>query len=235
MPRGAPCKVDHVRVDFIEQIKSARSLVDAVQKLEGIHPNAARSMHSKHVRRVEELAFLGVCGSWEEFLEQTFVRYLAGAKTSGGFSPKLRIGKCLTIQHAYQIISADPGYDPAKKFLPWTSPTNVIKLAELFFKDGAPFKAPLDKWKQALSLAVQVRNRVAHASEKCRADFKKAALVLLDRPNDGDLSQGFRVGDLLRSGALPKFFTKAITIPPSTVFEAYLEMYQTLSESIVPV
>jgi hypothetical protein len=234
MPRGAPPKVDHVRDDFIYQIDSAQALVLAVKPLEAIHPNAPRSLHSKHVRRVEELAFLGVCGAWEEFLERSMVRYMAGAKTSSGFAPTLSLGKCQNIPHAYQVVSGDPDHDPLKHFLTWTNPPAVVKLGRIFFKQGEPFTCAITKRFAPLKLAVRIRNRVAHASEKCKDDFKSAALSLLGRASTDKLGQGYRVGDLLNEPVPAAIFGSTTASSSATVFQAYMQMYRELAKAIVP-
>src|SRR5690349_3765507 len=99
---GRPSKVGHVRDAFLSNSVSARDLVLAVRDLAAIRrvPGQA-GLHPEQARRVVELAFLGLIASWEEFLEQSFVRYLAGAASDNGYRPKLRLGKSSDITHSY--------------------------------------------------------------------------------------------------------------------------------------
>lgn len=232
MPRTP--KVAHVRNSFVASIESAERLCDAVKRLGAIHPNTpGPRLHTEHVRRVVELAFLGVTASWEEFLEQTFVRYLAGARSDSGFQPTMRAGQCKSLAHAYQVFSGDPDHKPEKRYLSWTDPNSVVKSAKVFFKAGNPYSNALDLFRDELGRAVKLRNRVAHRSTKAGRQFKVAA----EHYHGGALHQGYAVGDLLCEeqsrgfGGLPPV---AAGDPPRTYFEAHMEMYRVLASKIVP-
>ena len=89
---GRPPKIDHVRDTFTGSIESAEKLWTAV-RYPSPDPNTGASrpsLHAKHVRRVVELAFMGVIDAWEEFVTLTLVRYIAGAKCDAGYSPTAR-------------------------------------------------------------------------------------------------------------------------------------------------
>ena len=137
---GRPPRVEHVRDEFLGSVTSAEALVDSVRALERIRSNAGNPrLHPKHVRRTVELAFLGLVASWDEFLEQTFVRYTAGARCNGGYSPTLRLGAASDIGHAYHVISGDPNYDPGSGYLKFSDPRWVIDSAKLYFDAGRPY------------------------------------------------------------------------------------------------
>ena len=233
MSRGRPPKVDHIRNGFIYQISVARNLETAVQRLAAIHPGAGPHLHPKHVFRSVELAFMGVCAAWEDFLEATMIRYLAGAKTNSGYEPNLRVGPCQGILHAYQLISGKPDYDPENQFLPWTNPTSAVKLAAVLFAAGAPYKAPMQREADRLKQAAKIRNRVAHASEKCKSDFKEAANAILQRNSMTPLGQGFRAGELLSTKA-GAFFGAGVPALNISIFEAYMRSFDKLAKEIVP-
>ena len=188
---------------------------------------------AKHVYRTVELAFMGVCAAWEDFLEDTMVRYLADAKTDSGYRPRLRVGSCQSIPHAYQVLSGKPGYDPEEHYLTWTNPSSVVRLAEVFFIGGEPFKTPLTREVTRLKHAVKVRNRVAHASEKCKVDFREAANCIMQRQVNTPLGSGYRVGELL-SGNACAYFGSHIPALNFTVFEAYMRAYTQLAGEVVP-
>src|SRR5690606_1322906 len=128
---GRPPKTAHVRDTFLAASESARDLVKAVSGLSGINPNSqCPRLHAEQARRVVELAFLGLVSAWEEFLEKSFVRYLAGAKADNGFSPTLRMGKASDIAHAYHLISGDPAFDPARNYAKFGDPKWVISISK---------------------------------------------------------------------------------------------------------
>ena len=142
MPR--PPKVDHVRTKFTQRIASANKLYHAVKRVGGIHPGIRHpTLHTEQVRQVVELAFMGVVESWEEFLESTFVRYLAGARCNGGYAPTLRLGKAESLDHARQLVSGDPRFNPATGFISLRSPKATMDIAKVFFRDGKPYTSSL--------------------------------------------------------------------------------------------
>ena len=233
MPGRSP-KVDHLRKAFLRSIVSAESLYDSVLEVGNITPTVSRPrLHTKHVRRVVELAFLGVIGSWEEFLEQTLVRYIAGAKCDNDYKPILRLGKAADITHAYHLISGDPKFDPAKGFIGLSNPTTTVDMARLFLEGGRPYTSAFKGQEELLADANRLRNKVAHSSTKAREDFKRTARRLLNLGSQGRLTQGYRVGDLLVTQA-DRHFGSSAAHRQLTFFKAYMEMFNALAKKIVP-
>lgn len=80
-PQLNPCKNA-----FLAELNAATSLVGAVHAVpSSVKPSARPTLHPKYKVQVVELAFMGVVAAWEEFLEATLVRYVAGAKTTSGY------------------------------------------------------------------------------------------------------------------------------------------------------
>lgn len=228
---GRPPEVEHVKKAFLAEIQSAQDLVSRlIPLIGGINPQGTKGLHPKHARKVVELAFMGVVSSWEEFLELTLVRYMAGAKTSRGYTPTPKFGRATSISHAYQVISAKSNFDPLKDYLKVSDPRWVTNSADFYFsRHGyADVKARSD----LLGHASSIRNRVAHSSEKCRSEFKKTALHFL-APADDKLRQGYGPGDLLSSTVLRHFGQPAIQAKKTT-FDAYADLYIELANKIVP-
>lgn len=232
---GRPPKVDQIRNEFLRSLESARKLYIQVQKVTAVKGGTSiPKLHVKQARRVVELALMGVVAAWEEFLERTLVRYVAGAKTNAKFFPIPRVGSAKSIEHAYQIVTGDPDHNSAKDYVSWNDPIAICKLAKVFFDGGRPFAGNLDGTHcQALKDAVKLRNRVAHSSEKCREDFKEVARRFKGLAKGAKLSQSYRVGDLLLEKAVRCFGDRAKN-KGWTFFEAYCEMYKELAKKIVP-
>jgi hypothetical protein len=232
---GRPPKVDQMLMEFLRALSSAENLYEQVQKVATVRATASHPrLHVKQVRRVVELAFMGLIAAWEDFLEGTLVRYVAGAKTKSGFKPNLRVGAAKSIEHAYQLVTGDPDHDSSKHYVSWNDPNAIGKLAKVLFEAGRPFAGNLDGTHcQSLKDAVKLRNRVAHSSEKCREDFKEVARRFNGLAKGGKLSQSYRVGDLLLSKAVRCFGDRARD-KGWTIFEAYCEMYKELAKRIVP-
>src|SRR5208283_1296092 len=109
---GRKTEVEAVKTQFIRRIDSAKKLVNAVRQLAAVKATGqGDSLHIKHVYKVVELAFMDICAQWEDFAEDTFVRYLTGAKPKTGNAPTLRLSKCSDLKHAYQVLSGKPHFN----------------------------------------------------------------------------------------------------------------------------
>lgn len=199
MPREPA--LNNVKSTFYSKIESSAGLFGTLKPFateyvwDGIH--GWEPIHPEQAKKIFSLAFLDVLVGWEDFIAACFIRYLAGAKAPSGYRPKLRIGKCESIKHAYEVLSGIEGFDPSKKFLRWSSWNEILQKAKIYFENGEPFSTVSDKERQRLNDAFIIRNRVAHSSEKCRHDFKKIARKHLGKADDGKLQRGYSVGALL--------------------------------------
>ena len=228
---GRPPKVDHVRRDFIHKTNASRNLVRAIDQLPRM--DARRNVdgiHPKHVVQITELAFMGVVSAWEEFLERTLVRYLAAAATDSGYHPNPKYGSANSIGHAYELLSQNIDYDPQKHYLKVSDPRWVTRTADFFFSRHS--YTVLENNIALLRAAQMIRNRIAHDSEKCRSDFKTSALWLIRPPND-TLQHGYGPGALLVDTAR-RHFKRQIIRSNCSHFIAYMELYESLANAIVP-
>lgn len=229
MPRTP--KVDHVRDSFLAEIASATNLVTSIDGLpRKVHPATQVGIHPKHVRQVFELAFMGIIAAWEEFLERSLVRYLAGATTDSSYTPSNKHGSANGLRHAYEILSQEANYDPQKHYLKVTDPRWVWRTADFFFARH-PYGC-LNLQSGLLRKATSIRNRIAHNSEKSKADFREAAGYFLNLPN-GRLTKGFGAGALLLDPVQRHFGQRVIQARHSH-FKAYADLYESLARTIVP-
>ena len=225
-----PLKTDQLRKNLLADISSAEALVTKVRSLANIHPGGdPRSLHIKYVYRVVELAFMGVVAEWEDFIEQTFIRYLSTGVSGSGYSPPHKIGKSKDMQHSYAMLSHDTNYDPAKHYLRFSDPAWTVSQAEFFFDGGAPYGTIRTNMAR-LKDANKIRNRVAHGSKKCKADFKAVALAYTN-PAGNTLSSGYRVGNLLSSSADRHFGAAARN---GDYLQAFFNMFKTMAGDICP-
>jgi hypothetical protein len=228
---GRPPEIDHVKAAFLRELQAATDLGTKVRGfIGGINPTGRNGLHPKHVRQVIELAFMGAVASWEEFLERALVRYVAGAKTKAGYAPTPKFGRAKSIKHAYQVLSGNPKFDQQKDYLKVTDPKWVTNIADFLFSchGFGDVKAKAD----LLGHATSIRNRVAHSSEKCRADFRDTAIHFL-APQNGKLIQGYGPGDLLMA-KVARHFDPPVVRAGKTHFEAYVDLFQTLAAKVVP-
>jgi hypothetical protein len=231
---GRPPKVALIKADFLKSVDSAEKLVASARALSAINPNVQHPrLHAEQTRRVVELAFLGLVSKWEEFLEDTFVRYMAGAKSPNGFSPTFRLGKATDIAHSYHVVSGDFSFDPKRNYSKFGEPRWVIDTARIYFENGVPYSPRMQAYIEPLQSAVKIRNRVAHGSEKCKEDFKKVAKVHLGLQQAAKLKQGYTAGDLLVTKPVA-VFKASLQARYQTYFETYCDLYRYLANQIVP-
>jgi hypothetical protein len=187
--------------------------------------------------KIVGLAFLSLIAAWEEFLEETFVRYMAGAQSPSGYAPELRVGSCKTLALARQVLYASADLHQASKGR-WNHGDWVRGMAGIYFQKGAPYATiPPRLWRH-IEEARFVRNRVAHASDHAKRQFKLAANRLMDKPKDTPLPSGFSPGLLLVSEAPAEFLDGDWRAAPGCrwgdYFEAYLCLFRECAEIIAP-
>ncbi|RYZ92811.1 MAG: hypothetical protein EOP06_03125 [Proteobacteria bacterium] len=227
---GRPVTLAQLRQNFEADIVSARNLVTAIRPLGTIHTaRTPRSIHIKQVYRVVELAFLGVVSEWESFIEETFVRYLTGAQPASGNPVSLSAGKAISISHSYEIISQNADYDNSKHYLRFSDPKWTLSQARFFFSRAGTYSC-IHANLARLQEAAKLRNRAAHNSVKCKADFKVVALSYINPPS-GKLTKGYRLGELLSQPALRHF---GITSNNVDYLEAFFRLYSGIAKLIVP-
>jgi hypothetical protein len=218
-----------VKQSFVASHHSAENLATAVapflvRNYDSFHTNA---LHANQARRVLALSFLAVASAWEEYVGSVFVRYVAGAKSPSGYAPTLLMGPAPSLDHAFKLVAGKYDYDPDSRYLSW-GPTDTIARAKLFFRGGSAFENAMASATPPLKEIALIRNRVAHASQKCRVDF----IRLARRLRGGHLPQGYSVGDLLLE-------EPAAAIHPhipigDTYFRAYLRLLWWLADAIAP-
>lgn len=228
---GRPPKVTHVKNAFLDEITSARGLVDAMTALPAkVHPSIQVGVHPKHLRQVVALAFMGVISAWEEFIERTLVRYVAGASADSGYSPTFKYGSANSLKHAQELLSLNADYDPKRDYLNFSNARWVWRTADFFFSSH-PYGG-LNSKAELLKNASRIRNRIAHDSEKCKAEFKVTAIWFL-HPANGRLTQGYGPGSLLLDTARRNFGNR-INQARISHFEAYMRVFESLAQSVVP-
>jgi hypothetical protein len=202
-----------------------------VQSLpQNFNPSINASMHPKHVRQIVELAFMGIVSAWEEFLERSLVRYVVGAQTSKTYAPAHKYGSANTIGHAYELLSQKSDYDSQRHYLKVTDLRWVRQMADFFFRQH-PYGC-LENNSDLLKHGSSIRNRVAHDSDKCKADFRETTIHFL-QPQNGKLTQGYSPGNLLMD-TVQRHFGPQATQSGHTHFNAYADLYESLAKKIVP-
>lgn len=121
-----------------------------------------------------ELSFLRMYVSWETFLEESFSRFLCGARGVSGSRP-ISCARPRSIDHAKNLlIGLERG--AGGRFADWSRRDTVVSRAELFFRDGVPFAGPLKAIARDLDDMRSIRDCIAHRSRPAKEALAKLVL-----------------------------------------------------------
>ena len=144
---------------FKAEVSNATKLLDKIENNRGV-------LHQPQVDLIFELGFLKIFIAWEQFLENTFVRYMCGASSLLGKKP-IRIISARYLDDALGAICGE------RPYADWASVDIVVERANRFFDKGEPYATPLQSAAAELVNMRKVRNHIAHHSNKSREDFNK--------------------------------------------------------------
>lgn len=121
-----------------------------------------------------ELSFLRTYISWERFLEESFSRFLCGARGVSG-TKHVSCAKPKSIDEAKNLLI---GLDRGGRYADWSRRDVVVARAKLFFRHGAPFAGPLTAAGNDLDDMRSIRDCIAHRS---RAAGERLARIVQRR------------------------------------------------------
>jgi len=80
-----PVKLSPILKTFQENVRQSLSIVQDAANYMEFRKGRFRPLLKRRLYVINELSFLKLFIYWEVFLEQTFVRFMCGAKNSNGF------------------------------------------------------------------------------------------------------------------------------------------------------
>lgn len=211
MPR---IKIDFVLKMFNDRVDRSLSLADDVAYFQEFRNDRYRPILKRKIHLIVELSFLQLFIAWEEFLEQTFTRYMCGSKTASGYLPR-RYVQPTTLKHGLDIIKQE------RIFVDWTKWEEIITRAKLYFENGAPFAGAIGGSLVQLNEMKTIRNRIAH-----RSKYSEKRFLSLVRNKFGYNPRGMAPGRLLLS--------RIPSTNPKTVLKEYGDLLLVLGKMIVP-
>ena len=191
--------------EFKTEVSNATKLLDKIENNPGV-------LHQPQVDLIFELAFLKIFIAWEQFLENTFIRYMCGASSLSGGKP-IQIVSVRYLEDALKVIYG------SRDYADWTSVDVILTRANSFFDSGEPYATPLQSAATELTNMRGIRNHIAHHSKKSREDFKKVFVNIY-----GFRPQGMSAGRFLRQ-CLGAYGEKCI--------KEYTKTLESLAEMIV--
>ena len=183
------------------------------------------------------LAFLSAVAAWEDFVEDVYLGYLCGYAAPGGYQPRMLAGPAQNKTHALKLAAGEWNSKEAERKLRWNSFKWVQGISKVHFAPSNVFvKVPAQDvaW---LDLAQIVRNRVAHNSEKAKAQFKVALNLLVNNDKNEPLPRGFSPGKFLvyRTDSDKELMSLAQDHHYwPDVFEGYISLWERLANELCP-
>lgn len=193
----------HILKELERRIDSSQSLITKVKDL---------GMHQIQVEIISELAFLRIFIAWEDFLEESFIRYLIGVKSPSGYSPERFINPS-NMKIAKNIISGE-----RREYIKWNSASEIIARSEIYFKDGEPYGSVLQGTATDLDDMNVIRNRITHRSTISKDKFNNFVRK--------------RFGHGIR-GMTPGRFLLTLPTTQNTFFNYYVDLIKTASRIII--
>lgn len=170
-----------------DRVTASEMLADNCPGFQERRSGTFRNLGRRTVYLIMELAFLRIFLAWEDFLEQSFVRYMCGGMTASGFRPQLYVHPP-SLEHAHDILRGQ------RPFVEWSNGGDVLQRARLFFKNGYPYDPAIAGALEELDDMRILRNGIAHRSTTAIKAFEDLARKLL-----GHRPRGLVPGLLLAS------------------------------------
>lgn len=172
MPRRMPPLARTLELSIAQAV----DLAEAGERIRALSPLGSVVRRELRIGRIEalyETAYLRVFLLWEDFLEQSFFRYLCGYSCStGALNLRQRVLPSLMVAASTVLGTKD--------YVPWANPNAVIDRSKKFII-GGHHELVISSNLARLEAFTAVRNRVAHRSEYARNSFDGATTLLAAR------------------------------------------------------
>lgn len=168
------------------------------------HSNVGYLMHASKLELLYELAFLRVFIAWENFLEQTFLRFLCGYQHSGGQESLIGAQYCPTLNAAENVVLG------GRQYASWHNPNAVVIRSQQIFSKGR-HETVLSSNIARLEHFAAIRHRVAHSQAHAKKQFDTATMTLSGRRYPGSRPGKF-LRDLSSAHSPPQRWIKVISL-----------------------
>ena len=146
-----------------------------------------KQWHPARVSLLYELAYLRMFNEWEVFLEESFVRYLCGFRSTAHVPARVTGAAFYGTLNLAQRAMLGGG-----SYVLWHNPVAVAKRASVYLV-GCPHEVVVLTHSSRLFDFASIRHRIAHAQQDAKRKFDAATMRLAGRRYKGG-----RPGALLR-------------------------------------
>ena len=157
--------------DYRSAVASVNGLITGSHRLD---PAGSYLWSIDDRKTITEFAFLKMFIAWEHFLETSFTLYIMGHPSASGTSLARYIFP-VDHQHANKILLG------TAKYVDWSSPDNVRRLAGLCFAQDNPFEPSLASIHSELLDLKTIRNVAAHLSSTTSSQLDALSTRRLSR------------------------------------------------------
>lgn len=200
-----------VLAEFRRAIANARALIGSAHTVD----SSGTPLWSADARAViVEAAFLKVFIAWETTLEAAFLSFLTGTPSASG-TAVVRYASPSDRDHARSMLVG------TQRFVDWSTPDTVRKLARVYFDSGHPFETVLSAIHADIIDLKTIRNAAAHLSSSTSTSLDALASRKLSTP----------VANTTPSALLLSVDPASST--GGTILDSYLELLDSAAERLV--
>lgn len=209
MPR---INIESKLVELNERLEKNLLLAKDARDFHELRGGSLRQIRQSRVCQINEMAFLGMFLSWEDFIEATFIRYMCGASTNTRYKPKVFVSP-INLEHALKFFVVKP-----RDYVEWSSGQLVIERAEMVFRDGEPYTSAIRPSLTDLNDMRQIRNAIAHRSGTAWKKFESTVRRILGSRPRG-LAPGMFLGLTHVSGGKPfiEYYKDVLSVVASRI------------------
>lgn len=203
MPRSMPALAGRFRAVYDAGAKLVAG-AEAAKASALADASVRRWLHPRRLEILYEVSYLRLFTAWEDFLEQTFLRYLCGYENSNG-----RVALVTGRQYCQNLIDARATVYGQNDYILWHNPRKyVIQRSAHFFSYG-PHEAVASSALAPLERMANIRHRIAHDTDDSRVKFDAATMAFCGKRYPGGRPGRF-LRDVDHSGATPQRYLKTI-------------------------
>jgi hypothetical protein len=193
-----PRQVSFLAAQFNDEVDKALEIVRAIERIRFSVPSVPtirKDLTSHRIELVYELAYLRIFLYWENFLEESFERYLCGYENSAG---RQTLNSGAFHRRTTDATNAIRAFEGGRRpYVLWHSADRVVTRSQYFF-NGGRHEIVINSNLSRLRDFSNVRHRIAHLQDDARQKFDRASMTICGRR-----FLGARAGKLLRHKSSP--------------------------------
>jgi hypothetical protein len=172
-----------------------------------------RSMHPTRIEYLYELAFLKMFISWEDFLEQSFLRYMCGHLSARWGKATMKGGKayCPDLKTANGDMLAAMNPKKPWDYIRWGSTKIALDAAKAVLTNSR-HQILISAEKTTLDHFGAIRNRIAHGQLDAITKFEATAMHFAKRRFDGRAGRFLRDFDRTGGRYMPWIMSIGISL-----------------------